>query len=298
MIENNYWWERINKTPSEKKTVHEFMIEQNFTWKVLTLPCFTFVNGKYVEIEKHRVFARSDDLKPIYVVKKQFKLLDNEECFKIADEFKKKFPSSKFISCGDFLQQKKSYLTLLLKKIKIENDEFSVYVTITNGFDGRNAINCIVNLVRDKDFSVFQMFDEYHKNIWTLGRKNITQKFNHISNELEIYLGYAQNLIKKMNSIQIDLNDTITPIFSINLKKSKSVNSHLAEEKEYIREIYLKNNGRSVYDLYMAMSNYYCHYKSHFKKKSNADIRFDFAMCGYFYNLYNYGKYLIKKFNI
>ena len=80
--------------------------------------------------------------------------------------------------------------------------------------------------------------------------------------------------------------------YYIDRKKSKCVNLHLAEEKEYIREIYLKNKGSTLFDLYMAMSHYYCHYKSKFEKLSNADIRFDFAMCGYFYKLQDYGNYL------
>ena len=85
------WLDRINVKTSEKMTVHSFMEDCDFLWKPLALPCYCNVDGRYIEVEKHRVFARSDDLKPMYVVKKQFKLLSNEECFKICDNFKIKY---------------------------------------------------------------------------------------------------------------------------------------------------------------------------------------------------------------
>jgi hypothetical protein len=162
------------------------------------------------------------------------------------------------------------------------------------GFDGRNAVNCILTLVRNDDFSVFQMFDDSHPRIWTMGRVNSMIGFEELCKNIDSYINYAWNLADKMASVKIDLNSVINPLFDIDKKKSKSVNLHLAEEKEYIREIYLKNKGKNVFDLYMAMSHYYCHYKSKFEKLSNSDIRFDFAMCGYFYKLYDYGKYLEK----
>ena len=125
-----YWWQRLDVEPSEKDNVHDFMEEKNFLWEVLTLPCYTCVNGEYIEIDRNRVVARSDDMKPMYVVKKQYKLMNNEECFQVMNLFKQKYENSKFISCGDILNQKKSYLTMILKKIKICDDNFLVYPNI------------------------------------------------------------------------------------------------------------------------------------------------------------------------
>ena len=253
-----YWWQRLDVEPSEKDNVHDFMEEKNFLWKVLTLPCYTCVNGEYIEIDRNRVVARSDDMKPMYVVKKQYKLMNNEECFQVMNLFKQKYENSKFISCGDILNQKKSYLTMILKKIKICDDDFLVYMTTANGFDGRNAINCTLSLLRESDHAVFQMNDEQHKRIWTMGRLDTTSNFEQLYKEVEEYISYAQNLGEELNKKEIVLNDILKPLFELDWKKSKCVNLHMAEQKEYIREIYIKNGGKSLYNLYMAISSYYC----------------------------------------
>ena len=290
----HYWWERLETVPSEAKTVHDFMVEKNFLWKVVSLPCFTLIDGKYVKIDRHKVCARSDDMKPMYVVKKQYHLLNNEECFQIMDEFKKKYEESKFVSCGDILNQKKSYLTMSLKHIEICGDDFSVYLTITNGFDGRNAVNCTLSLIRNKDHSVLQICDDECKRIWTMGRVNSKFDIDHYFNEIEIYLKSVQSLCNELNEVEISLNDFIKPMFDLDWKKSKCVNLHVAEEKEYIREIYLKNNGKTLYDLYMAISCYFCNHKMLRNGKLGDDLRFDSAMCGCFYELHDYEKYIIE----
>lgn len=292
----HYWWERIDIAPSEKTNVHDFMEEKQFTWKVISLPCFAFVDGKYVEINRHRVCARSDDYNPMFVVKKQYKLLSNEDCFQIMNKFKEAYAESKFVSCGDIVNQKKSYLTMLLKKIKLCSDEYSVYLTVTNGFDGRNAVNCTLTLMRDFDHAVFQVSDSKHERTWTLGRMNIESKFDFIHNEIERYLEYADKICREMISVKITLNDVLNPMFALNWKKSKSINLHMAEEKEYIREIYLKRKGKNIYDLYLAICSYYCNFRQKRNGKLGDDIRFDFAMCGYFNNLYKYGKYFVDNY--
>lgn len=293
-----YWWQRLDVEPSEKDNVHDFMEEKNFLWEVLTFPCYTYVNGKYIEIDRNRVVARSDDMKPMYVVKKQYKLMNNEECFQVMNLFKEKYENSKFVSCGDILNQKKSYLTMILKKIKICDDDFLVYVTTANGFDGRNAINCTLSLLRESDHAVFQMADEQHKRIWTMGRLDTTLNFDQVYKEVEEYIKFAQDLGEELNKKEIVLNDILKPLFELDWKKSKCVNLHMAEQKEYIREIYIKNGGKSLYNLYMAISSYYCNYRNFKNGKLGDDLRFDFAMIGYFYELCNYTNYIIKNLTI
>ena len=293
-----YWWQKLDTLPSEKETIHDFMEEKDFLWKVVSLPCYTCVNGEYIEIDKNRVVARSDELKPMYVVKKQYKLMDNEECFQIMNLFKEKYKESKFVSCGDILNRKKSYITMMLKQVKICNEDFLVYITTTNGFDGRNAVNCTLTLMRIYDHAVFQMSDDTHKRIWTMGRKDTTSKFEQVYKELEEYIVYAQNLAEKLNKKEIVLNDVVNPLFQLDWKKSKCVNLHLAEQMEYIRQIYMKSGGKSLYHLYMAISSYYCNYHNIRVGKLYDDLRFDFAMIGYFYELNNYMDYILKNITI
>lgn len=289
-----YWWERL-KNESDAESVIEFMRESDFLVNVSVLPVYVYIDGDYVEIPNHRVCVRKG--KPLYVVKKRFRLLKDDECFKILDLFKSVYPGSKFISCGDMLNGKKSYMIMKIDKINICGDEFSEYLTVTNGFDGRNAVNCILTLVRKKDNSVLQISDDLHKRIWTMGRIDVSLKFEMVKKEIENYLSYVRDMCLRMNNTEIILNDVINPMFSLDWKKTKTVNKNLAEEKEYIREIYMKNNGKSLYDLYFAMSSYYCNYKLKRNGKLGDDIRFDFAMCGYFYKLHDYEKYLIKLLN-
>ena len=48
-----YWWEKLDVEPSEKENVHDFMEEKNFLWEVLSLPCYTCINGEYIEIDRN-----------------------------------------------------------------------------------------------------------------------------------------------------------------------------------------------------------------------------------------------------
>lgn len=282
------WWKRLDEVPSEKQTVKEFLEERNFTWKILSLPCYMKIGEEYKIIPNHQISVRNDNFQPIAVVKNRYKLLNNDKCFEIADKFKQVYSQSKFISCGDIMNQKESYLTMLLKTEKINNDDFGVWLTFTNGFDGRNAVNCTLTLIRQKDHAVFQIFDKEHPRVWTMGRTDIKSKFERIHKDVEKYIEYTKDICERMYDTDIDLNETIKPIFEIDWKRKKRVNRNLAIIKEYAREIYMKNGGKNLYDLFFALSNYYCNGKRLRVDKLGDDKRFQMAMIKYFYELNNY----------
>jgi hypothetical protein len=85
------------------------------------------------------------------------------------------------------MNQKESYLSMLLKTEIIADDEFGIWITFTNGFDGRNAVNCTLTMIRKKDHAVFQLFDKEHPRVWTMGRTNIKSKFQTIHKDIERY---------------------------------------------------------------------------------------------------------------
>lgn len=283
----NLWWQTLDFC-SKKQTVTEFFKEQNFTWKILSQPCYLKVGDEFIIIPNHQVSVRSDNLKPIAVVKNRYKLLDNEECFKIADEFKKLYPQSYFSSCGDILNYKESYLSMKLKDEIICFDIFEVWLTFSNGFDGRNAVNATLTLIRKKDHCVFQLFNENIPRIWTLGRMNIIKKIEEIHKGIENYIIYAKNVCEKMKVDYIYLNETVKKIFDINLKKTNRINKNLAYVMESVREKYIKEGGKSAYDLYFALSDYFCNSKRLRRDKLADDKRFQSAMIKYFYEVQNY----------
>ena len=283
----NLWWQTLDFC-SKKQTVTEFFKEQNFTWKILSQPCYLKVGDEFIVIPNHQVSVRSDNLKPIAVVKNRYKLLDNEECFKIADEFKKLYPQSYFSSCGDILNYKESYLSMKLKDEIICFDIFEVWLTFSNGFDGRNAVNATLTLIRKKDHCVFQLFNENIPRIWTLGRMNIIKKIEEIHKGIENYIIYAKNVCEKMKVDYIYLNETVKKIFDINLKKTNRINKNLAYVMESVREKYIKEGGKSAYDLYFALSDYFCNSKRLRRDKLADDKRFQSAMIKYFYEVQNY----------
>lgn len=285
------WWKYLEDEPSDKNTVKEFLEEKGFTWKPISQPCYQKIGDEYKIIPNHQISVRSDNLYPIAVVKNRYKLLNNDECFKIAERFKEYYPQSKFISCGDIMKQTESYMSMILKTEIICNEEFGVWLTFTNGFDGRNAVNCTLTLIRKNDHSVFQISDKEHPRIWTLGRKNINSNFLRIYEDIEHYINYVKKICEKMNEKEIVLNDVVTKIFDIDWKRKKRINRNLAIIKEYTREIYLKKNGKTLYDLFFAITSYYCNGKILRINKLGDDKRFQMAMVKSFYEL---NDYLIK----
>ena len=282
------WWKRLQETPSEKRTVKEFLEEKEFTWKPISQPCYQKVGDEYKVIPNHQISVRSDNLKPIAVVKNRYKLLDNQKCFSIANRFLEIYPQAKFVSCGDIMNFTESYLSIILKTITICEDEFEVWLTFTNGFDGRNATNATVSLIRTNDHSVFQYFDERHPRIWTMGRVNVKTDFIHIHEDIETYILYAKDLCEKMKAKEIVLNEVVSEIVAIDWNKTRRINKNLAMVKEYAREIYLKNDGKTLYDLFFAFSNYYHNYPRMRIDKLGDDKRFQLAMIKYNYELFNY----------
>ena len=282
------WWKHLEEEPSEKRTVKEFLEERNFTWKPISQPCYQKVGDEYKVIPNHQISVRSDNLYPIAVVKNRYKLLTNEECFSMANRFLEIYPNAKFISCGDIMNFSESYLSMILKTVSICDDEFGVWLTFTNGFDGRNATNVTVSLIRIKDYNVFQYFDENHPRIWTMGRVNVKTDFIHIHEDVEMYIKYAQELCEKMKSKEIVLNEVVGEIVAIDWKKTRRVNKNLAVIKEYAREIYMKNNGKTLYDLFFAFADYYHNYPRMRIDKLGDDKRFQLAMIKYNYELYDY----------
>ena len=289
------WYERLNEIPSEKNTVMEFLEERNFTWKILSQPCYQKVGDEYKIIPNHQISVRDDDFQPIAVTKNRYKLLSNDKCFEIANEFKRIYPFSKFVSCGDIMNNKESYLSMFLNEELICDDEFGVWLTISNGFDGRNAVNATVTLVRNKDNSVFQFFEKNIPRVWTLGRMDMNRYFDRVCEGIDGYVAYAKDLCCKMNEIKISLNEVMNKLFDdINWKNNKRFNRNLAMIKECVREIYLDNKGDTEYDLFFALSNYYCNGKRIRCDKLEDDKRFQLAMIKYFYDLY---KYHVKMFD-
>jgi len=287
------WWKRLQESPSETNTVKEFLEERNFTWQILSQPCYQKVGNEYKIIPNHQISVRSDNLQPIAVTKTRYKLLNNDECFSMANRFKEIYPQSKFVSCGDIMNCAESYMSMILKTVNICNDEFGVWITFTNGFDGRNATNVALSLIRVKDHSVFQFFDDEHPRIWTLGRVNVRTDFIHIHEDIELYIKYATELCERMNKIEIILNDVVSEIVEIDWKKTRRINKNLAIVKEYTREIFMKNNGKSLYDLFFAFSDYYHNYPRMRIDKLGDDKRFQLAMIKYNYELYDYHKKLL-----
>lgn len=289
------WWNRL-KLVSEKESVEDFLNEQNFTWKIISQPCYMKVNDEYVIIPNHQVSVRSDNLRPISVIKNRYRLLTNDECFKIADKFKKEYPNSKFVSCGDIMNQKESYISMLLDTIIINNDEFGIFLTISNGFDGRNAVNSTITIIRLKDNAVIQFHDKEHPRIFTMGRINIELKFQMVNQGIKKYIDYIKTICQSMNE-EITLNDVAEKIFDIDWNKKKRVNKNIALIKEYTREIFMKNNGKTMYDFYFALSNYYCNGKRIRVNKLQDDKRFQMAMIKTFYELNDYGKKILAFLN-
>lgn len=283
------WWERLEQTPSETTKEKEFLKEKNYTWKIISKPCYQKIGDEFVIVPNHQISVRSDNNRPISVIKNRFKLLNNERCFEIADKFREVFIDSKFVDCGDLMNQKESYLTMLLKTEKICKDDFEIWLTFTNGFDGRSAVNCTLTLMRKNDHAVFQMFDKSNPRVWTLGRMNIKSKFNLVYEGIGNYITYAKKMIKKLYEKEINLEQCLNPILNIEWKtKGVRLNKNLAVIKESVKEIYYKNNGSTLYDLFFALSSYYCNQKRLRNNKLDDDRRFQLAMVKYFYELYEY----------
>lgn len=292
------WWERLEVEPSKSNTVKEFLEEKNFTWEILSKPCYQKIGDDFVVVPNHQISVRSDNNRPISVIKNRFKLLNNDKCFEIADIFKNVYKDSYFVNCGDIMNQKESYLTMYLKTEIICDDEFYVWLTFTNGFDGRNAVNATLTLMRKADHAVFQMFDDKHPRIWTLGRIDIKSKFNMINQGIEKYIKYTKTLCEKLRSKEINLNQCINPIFDIEWKHNgKRHNKYLATIKEYSRQIYLQRNGKNLYDLFFATSSYFCNEKRLRNDKLYDDRRFQLGMVKYFYELYEYQIKLLAYMN-
>lgn len=282
-----YWFQRLEVEPSSCIDVNDFLKEQNFTWDIIKLPIYRELGGDYLPIKKYSFSARSDDYTILGIVKPKYKLLSNKECFEIANDFKNQYSDFTFISCGDILNRKRSYITIKLKNEIIADDEFDIYLTIVNSFDGRGAVNCTLTPIRKKDHAVFQIFNKDIKRTWTMSRLDIKKKFNIICNEIEQYIKFMKNICNFMKNKQIDFNEIMNPLYNFDWLKRKCVNRHMAESKGYIKDIYNKNKGNNLYDLYFAISSYYCNLKGLRQGKLGDDKRFESAMIGYFYDLHD-----------
>ena len=127
--------------------------------------------------------------------------------------------------------------------------------------------------------------------------KLIVEKGVKMAADIEMYITYAQELCEKMKSKEIILNEVVGEIVAIDWKKTRRVNKNLAVIKEYAREIYMKNNGKTLYDLFFAFSNYYYNYPRMRIDKLGDDKRFQFAMIKYNYELYDYHIKMLKFLN-
>ena len=114
---------------------------------------------------------------------------------------------------------------------------------------------------------------------------------------VNIYLDYIKNKCTIMKNKKINLNEIVNLIFEdkINKKEKKFMNLRNANIKEYFREIFIKNNGDSIYDLYMAMSSFFCNVKSNRMSKEKEDlIRYFNMVIKIHYELESFYKNFLK----
>lgn len=282
-----YWYTLFTK--SECKDLNEFLQEKNFTWKVISQPCFSEINEKRINIEKYKANFRNDNFKFLGLSTKS--MIQNDECFKYADNFKKDFKDSYFCYCGDSPDKRHSYLTMFLKEEIICDEKYNIYISWMNNFEGLGGQKFVITPIRQKDNSVIQIADIKHKRIMPLKTYEDEQK------AVNIYLDYIKNKCTIMKNKKINLNEIVNLIFEdkINKKEKKFMNLRNANIKEYFREIFIKNNGDSIYDLYMAMSSFFCNVKSNRMSKEKEDlIRYFNMVIKIHYELESFYKNFLK----
>lgn len=193
-------WHGLGTQVAEAPTSQAAMKAAGLDWTVQSHPIFTDT-GK--EIPGYAANVRDQDDSVLGVVSDRYQIVQNREAFAWIDEllgFDVGFETAGALNEG----RRVWMMTRLGDEFKIAGDPTTVYLTFTNGHDGRHAVQAVVSPVRVVCQNTLNYAIGAAKRSWSLAHAlNVHKRMDEARRTLELTQGY----MAKMNEVAEHLID-------------------------------------------------------------------------------------------
>lgn len=145
------YWEDMGITLENVSTLESALKISGLGFEVRKLPLFhgDFETGyRMTQIPEFFATVRNDNNQTLGIVGKDYQILQNSDAFKFLDSLVA-IGGAKFVSAGNFKKNgAASYIQMSTEPLDILGDEFDNYILISNGFDGKAAIQVVITPIR------------------------------------------------------------------------------------------------------------------------------------------------------
>jgi phage/plasmid-like protein (TIGR03299 family) len=194
-------WHRLGTHIEEAPTAQDALSAAGLDWTVMAAPLYGGIAEQYVAVEGWVANVRSTDHRVLGVVSDRYQIVQNAQAFDWVDELLGF--GVRFETAGSLQGGKRIWMTTKLPdQYRIAGDAVDVYLTVTNGHDGRHAVTAVVSPVRVVCQNTLNLALGSAERSWSLAHyRHIDQRLDEARTTLQLTTGYLAKLDAVANQL-------------------------------------------------------------------------------------------------
>lgn len=129
-------------------SARDCMEQANLNWRVEMQPCYTQVNGQFVEVPQNQIPVRMDTGTPFQAVGNRYVPFQNVDCFNFLDSVIDDFGAT-YEGAGSFQNGALVYVMLKLPNtVVIGDDKILPYLIVVNSHNGQTSVKAFTTPIR------------------------------------------------------------------------------------------------------------------------------------------------------
>jgi phage/plasmid-like protein (TIGR03299 family) len=187
-------WHRLGTSVAEAPTAHDALVAAGLDWTVMAAPLYAEVGDHPVPIEGWVANVRTTDQRVLGIVTDRYQIVQNAQAFDWVDELLGF--GVRFETAGSLQGGKRIWMTTKLPdQYRVAGDAVDVYLTVTNGHDGRHAVTAVVSPVRVVCQNTLNLALGQARRSWSLAHyRHIDQHLEEARTTLQLTAGYLAKL--------------------------------------------------------------------------------------------------------
>lgn len=203
-------WHKLGTKVAHALTSDEALVAAGLDWQVQREPIFTREGNQVSDWVLNR---RNRDGQVLGVVGEKYQIVQNDEAFQWVDELVGE--AVRFETAGALAQGKRVWMTArLLEEHTILGDPAVVYLTFTNGHDGRHAVQVVASPVRVVCQNTLNLATATALRSWSVNHsRNVHTRLSEAQRTLQLthrYLEELDDLAVTMSRTPVAQSDWVT----------------------------------------------------------------------------------------
>jgi len=288
-------WHGLGVTLDTNLSSEDALKEARLDWRVIPQPIYSegaittaqvlAGNANPMAIPGFMANVREDTNEVLGVVSDKYRIIQNVDAFKFADELLNVEELSNkaiYTTSGSLFNGKKVWLLIELPKERILDDELATYLAVVNSHDGSSAMktfNCATRIVCNNTLHVAlkenrRSISIRHMSTAEIRKKEAVRILRGHGSYFEALRKFADQVV----GVKVDANKLLDKLFPIPEDATQRVRISVGEERAQISRIFngmddLQNFRGTGWGFYNAIADWYSHREPKRRTATYADNR-------------------------